>query len=203
MRLLRGILILLITLAVLPLLNFGIITVYGFLNMADKADFETADYFLIPGAGRNYPESPNPNYAFLGRVKKAAVLHAAYPDRPIILSGYEDGALYREAHDLKDALILKGVKADNLLPDTSCRDTYASLNSYKSRYGDRKVVIITQRMHLDRMLWMASKLGISAKGCEAPDPPGGSPSWLIYREFGARLKARLVLWGVLDPDSIR
>jgi len=185
----------------LPFLNFGLISLYGFLKMAEEHDIKNADYFLVPGAGRNYPESPNPNYYFLGRVDKTAELHEAYPDIPIILSGYEDGEHYREAHDLKDALIRKGGDWEDLILDTVSRNSHATIGYYRDNFPDKKVVIISQKMHLERILWLAGTTGIQAMGCEATGFPGGEPRWFIYREFGARIKASLVAMGLLKPES--
>lgn len=201
MRVLLRILYGLAIIIALPFLNFGLISLYGFLKMAGEDDFKNADYFLVPGAGRNYPESPNPNYYFLGRVEKTTEMHKAYPGVPIILSGYEDGGHYREAHDLEDALIRKGVDKNTLILDTGSRDSYATIRHLRNHYSSRKVIIISQQMHLERLLCMAATAGLDAHGCAAPGFPGGDPNWFIYREFGARIKAPLRTIGLLNSAS--
>lgn len=164
--------------------------------MADPA-LDTIRYVLVPGAGRNYPESPNPNYAFLGRMDTAAALWKRHPQLKLILSGYEDNRYYREAHDMREALLEKGVPDSALMLDAHSADTYASIRYYLRSFGHEPVVMVSQPLHLERALWLACAEGVEAYGYEAGNYPGGTPRWFVVRELGARLKARLEVWGVL------
>jgi len=185
----------------LILLNYIHIQLYGNWRMMDDPSLENFKYALIPGAGRNYPQSPNPNYAFLGRMDTAAAVWRRHPKTKLILSGYEDDRYYREAQDMRDALLKKGIPDSVLLLDPTSIDTYASIQYYLRSFGSEPVVIISQPQHLERALWLACAEGVNAYGYEAGNYPGGTPRWFYIRELGARLKARLEVWGILKHHS--
>ena len=125
-----------------------------------------------------------------------------YPHMKLILSGYEDDRWYQEAHDLLDAIVLKGVPDSVCILDPNSADTYETLMFYKNHYGDEPVVIISQDIHLKRALWMADQLGLNAYGYEAGGYPGGIPRWFVIKEIGSRLKARLEIWGWISHQRI-
>jgi len=196
-------LIILITcFSTLALLNYFTFYQSGKNHMVMKEQLDSIPYLLIPGAGKFYPPPSTPNYAFLGRMDTAAFLWQQHPHMKLILSGYEDDRWYQEAHDMLDALVLKGVPDSVCILDTASRDTYATLMYYKENFKNAPCVIISQKIHLDRMLWMAEKLGLNARGYEAGGYPEGIPSWFITREIGARLKARLEIWGWIGHEKI-
>lgn len=188
-------------LAGLMLLNYIHIWLYGQYKFAEPDDYKQIKYVLIPGAGRNYPESPNPNYAFLGRMKAAVVIHREHPEIPLILSGYADGGHYREANDMLEALVKLGIDSSSCILDSGSIDTYASIDYYTRNYKNSPVLIVSQTPHLERALWLACALGADAYGYEAEGYPQGTPRWLMIREFGARIKARLEVWGILKHHS--
>ncbi len=185
----------------LTILNYTQIQIYGQWRMMSDPSLDTIRYVLIPGAGRNYPQSPNPNYSFLGRMDTAAAIWHRHPQIKLILSGYEDNHYYREANDMRDALMKKGVADSALILDPGSIDTRASIDFYFRRFGTTPVVIVSQPVHLERALWLACACGLNAYGYEAGNYPGGTPRWMIVREFGARIKARLEVWGWLTHSS--
>lgn len=185
----------------LILLNYTHIQLYGYWRRMDDPALDHIRYALIPGAGRNYPESPNPNYAFLGRMDTAAAVWHRHQNITLILSGYEDQHHYREAQDMRDALLKKGVPETAMILDPGSIDTYASIQYYLRSFGHEPVVIISQPQHLERALWLACAEGLDAYGYEAGNYPGGTPRWFYVRELGARLKARLEVWGILSHQS--
>lgn len=185
----------------LIILNYTQIQIYGRWRMMSDPSLDTIRYVLIPGAGRNYPQSPNPNYSFLGRMDTAAALWFRHPQIKLILSGYEDNHYYREANDMRDALLIKGVPDSALILDPASMDTKASIDYYFRSFGAAPVVIVSQPVHLERALWIACASGLNAYGYEAGNYPGGTPRWMIIREFGARIKARLEVWGWIHHAS--
>lgn len=175
--------------------------------MVHRNQLDTIQYILVPGAGRYYPNGSRQNYAFLGRVDSSASLWHQYPHMKLILSGYEDDNYYQEAHDLLDALILKGVPDSVCILDPNSADTYETLTFYKEHFGNAPFVLISQEIHLNRALWMATEMELNAYGYKAGEYPEGNPRWFVIKEIGSRLKARLEVWGwishqrVVDPLS--
>jgi SanA protein len=154
------------------------------------SDIKPGTYVLVPGAGRDYPNGRRPNYFFLGRMSKTAELHKAQPQLKIILSGIADGHHYNEAIDMKKDLLLRGVDSSAMILDNGSVDTYETIKMYDEHYKHNPVIIISQKEHLFRALWLAEKRGLKAEGIIADGNPYGTPRWFIVREMLARMKAR-------------
>ena len=146
---------------------------------------------LVLGAGREYRSGKNPNYFFNGRVQAVVVLRHKYPLSRIIISGIADGKNYDEANDMKKELLLRGVKDTLIYLDQSSQDTYASLQMYNKNFLYEPVLIVSQKAHLCRILWMSKQMNIDALGFNATGWPKREPNWFFVRELGARLKATI------------
>lgn len=151
-------------------------------------------YVLVLGAGKEYRMGKRPNYFFNGRVNAVVKLRQAYPNCKIIISGISDGNHYDEANDLKKELLAKGVKDSLIILDSESKDTYASLKMFNRKYLYEPVIIVSQKAHLCRALWMANQMNINAVGYTAEGWPKREPKWFLIREMGARVKATLELY---------
>lgn len=161
------------------------------LIFSDARELPQDALILVPGTGRNYPGRIN--YLFKGRVDATADLYATGKYKTILLSGIADGKEYDEANDLSDALIQHGIPNSVFVLDHDSKDTFATLLWFHKNYKNRKVIFVSQRLHLERMIWMAKKLGIDCAGYECAAWPGGIHKWFYVRERGARIKARYEL----------
>ncbi len=75
--------------------------------------------------------------------------------------GYDEvGAMQKEAERL-------GVPKDKILIDPNGYSTYESIFNLLQQYKGKKVLIVTQKYHLYRALYIAQKLGIEAYGVSA------------------------------------
>ena len=75
--------------------------------------------------------------------------------------GYDEvGAMQREAERL-------GVPEDKILIDPKGYSTYESIFNLLQQYKGKKVLIVTQKYHLYRALYIAEKLGVEAYGVSA------------------------------------
>ena len=151
-------------------------------------------YVLVLGAGKEYRMGKRPNYFFNGRVNAVVKLRQAYANCKIIISGISDGNHYDEANDLKKELLAKGVKDSLIILDSESKDTYASLKMFNRKYLYEPVIIVSQKAHLCRALWMAKQMNINAVGYTAEGWPKREPKWFLIREMGARVKATLELY---------
>jgi SanA protein len=194
MRFLRALFKFLLFFLFLGMLNYLDIYRFGKTHISQGIRADTIHYVLVPGAGRHYPNGGVPNYAFLGRMDAAADFWKQHKHSKLILSGYDDGRYYHEADDMLAALRQRGIPDSVCVLDRGSRNTRASLNYYKKNFGSRSVVLISQPLHLHRTLWIAHHLRINAWGVEAGGFPDGIPRWFYFREYGARIKARIAVW---------
>ena len=100
------------------------------------------------------------------RVKTSASLYEAGLANAVLMSGdrhegYDEvGAMEAEAKRL-------GIPAEKILIDPIGYSTYESIVNLFNQYKGKRVLIVTQKYHLHRALYIAEKLGIEAYGISA------------------------------------
>lgn len=100
------------------------------------------------------------------RVKTSVSLFEAGIADYVLMSGdrsegYDEvGAMQKEAECL-------GVPEDKILIDPKGYSTYESIFNLLQQYKGKKVLIVTQKYHLYRALYIAEKLGVEAYGVSA------------------------------------
>jgi SanA protein len=180
---------------VLILCNYWWISHVGNEMIIQSKTFQLKNrYVLVLGAGKEYRMGTRPNYFFNGRVDVVVKLRQMYPNCKIIISGISDGNHYDEANDLKKELVDKGVNDTLIMLDSDSKDTYASLQMFNKNYLYEPVIIVSQKAHLCRALWMAKQMNINAVGYVAEGWPKREPKWFLIREMGARVKATLEIF---------
>ena len=107
----------------------------------------------------------------------------------IVVSGDHEDQYYNEVKIMKEYLVGKGIPSEKIYMDHSGFSTYDSMYRLKYIFGVEKAVIITQRFHLYRALFIAEMLGMEATGVEADDVTPGNSYQNYMREIMARPKA--------------
>ena len=122
---------------------------------------------------------------FMNRIDAATMLFKAGKVRTILVSGASKPDGYDEAADLRQALIENGVPGSAILMDAAGANTHTSIKRCAEVYGRRSIIIVSQRYHLARGVYLASKLGMDAIGFSTGDV-GRTTS---PREYLSRIKA--------------
>jgi SanA protein len=173
--------------SVLPV-NYYIISFssrhYIFNNFANLSQYRNV---LVFGSGRIYA-SDHPNYAFTGRIDAVEKLNELPSVSKIILSGRNDAPHYNEVEEMKKELMERNVTEKKIICDSNGTNTLQSLINYRHAYGKQPVILVSQKEHLERALYYAEKLQISASGYIAE---GNPETTFSFREMAARLKARI------------
>jgi len=133
-----------------------------------------ADCVLVLGAAV-WDGKPSP---MLGaRLDAGLEAFADGASRILLLSGDNGTMEYNEVQAMKDYALedgaAYGATAANIYLDYAGFSTYDSLYRCKEIFGAERVVIVTQRYHLYRALYIANRLGIEAVGVAAQDYTGG------------------------------
>lgn len=156
---------------------------------------------IIPGRIGLVPGCPPtvgngvPNTYFVQRMNAAAELVTQGKVDLLILSGGTDGGAYNEPAAMKTALIKRGVSAKLLRLDDQGNRTYDSLANIRRHYHGRAIVIITQRSHARRALYLARHLDIDAIAYNAETESFTDTVMLTLRESLARVRAIIdVYW---------
>ena len=154
-----------------------------------------ADCILVLGAGVNADGSPSLMLA--DRLDTAIDLYKAGVSDRILMSGDHGSEDYDEVNAMKDEAVRAGVPSDSVFMDHAGFITYDSIYRARDVFGAKKIVIVTQRYHMYRALWIAWKLGVDAVGVAAPGEDYSGQIVRDLREMGARVKAFAM--GILKP----
>ena len=131
-----------------------------YLNLSD------IDCIIILGAGI-WGDKPSPMLE--DRLLEGIKLYQNSVSDKIIMSGDHGRKEYDEVNIMKEYAIEKGIPSENIFMDHAGFSTYESIYRAKDIFQAKKVVIVTQRYHLYRALYVANKLGLEAYGVGA-DP---------------------------------
>ena len=85
------------------------------------------------------------------------------------MSGDHGKAEYDEVNVMKKFAIEKGVPSEDIFMDHAGFSSYESVYRAKEIFEAKKIIIVTQKYHLYRSLYIANQLGIEAYGV-ASDP---------------------------------
>ncbi|MFP4644386.1 MAG: vancomycin high temperature exclusion protein [Spirochaetales bacterium] len=143
---------------------------------------------LLLGTSR-YSRGGGPNRFFWNRIDAAVELYEAGLIEYIIASGDNRFVSYNEPASMKDALLDRGVDEEAIILDHAGFSTLDSVVRSRLVYGQDRIVIISQRFHNQRALFVADNNGIDAVAYNAESVPFSDSFGVYIREFLARAKA--------------
>lgn len=162
------------------------------------------EWMMTMEAGRIYPTSGVGSSRAVGlvlgtdpgslemaeRLDTAALLYQEGKVQHWIVSGGSEPPDYDEARDMWAGLRARGVPAAAITQDPMGYRTLDSMARAREVFGVDGLVIVTQKFHLYRAVFLARHWGLDAVGCAAPDAePFISRSHV--REWMARVLAVL------------
>lgn len=109
----------------------------------------------------------------------------------LLMSGDHGTVGYDEVNTVKEYLLNKGVRAEDLFLDHAGFDTYDSVYRARDVFRVKSMTIVTQRFHLPRAVYLARALGVEANGMVADKRQYLGMFWNESREIVARSKAFL------------
>ena len=124
------------------------------------------DCILVLGAGI-WQDKPSPMLE--DRLKTAIDLYKSDVAKKIIMSGDHGKKDYDEVNIMKDFAIKNGVPSKDIFLDHAGFSSYESMYRAKKVFDVKRMIVVTQKYHLYRSLYIANKLGIDAYGVGA-DP---------------------------------
>lgn len=142
---------------------------------------------LLLGTSR-YTTQGEVNLYYRYRLQAAADLLLSEKIKFIILSGDNSTVYYNEPNTMKRDLVKFGVPDSNLVQDFAGFRTLDSVVRSKKVFGQDSVVIISQRWHVERALFIARHRGIAAIGFCAKDVSRNYGFKTRVREHFARIK---------------
>ena len=158
-----GIVLVIILFFILIGINFLVVcsTSSRIVKSEELKEEENIDAILILGAGI---WGNKPSHMLEDRLLEGINLYNKNISNNIIMSGDHGKVDYDEVNLMKKFAIEKGVLSEDVFMDHAGFSTYESLYRAKEIFGAKKIVIVTQKYHLYRALYVARSLGIEAYG---------------------------------------
>ena len=149
-------------------------------------DIENIDTIIVLGA-KVYDDG-RLSLMLKDRLDKTIEVYKELDIKKIIVSGDSENSDYDETSWMKQYLISNGIPEDNIIVDIYGLSTYDSIYRLKNVYNIDKTIIITQKYHLYRSLYIANSLGINAYGIPASGEHYFGQTTREIREIIARNK---------------
>ena len=151
----------------------------------DYSNLKDIDCIVVLGAGI-WGDKPSPMLE--DRLLQAIDLYQNNVSSKIIMSGDHGKQDYDEVNTMKNFATDKGVPSESIFMDHAGFSSYESIYRAKEIFGAKKIVIVTQKYHLYRALYIANQLGIEAYGVGADPRQYVGATYRELREILARNK---------------
>lgn len=193
---------------------FLVLSVLGFIFILwanHTIEYKTEDYVtqnlnklpnekvgLVLGTSKSLKNRNNNPYFFY-RIDAAEELYKSGKISYIIVSGDNSTKNYNEPEDMQNELIARGIPKTKIFLDFAGLRTLDSVIRAKEIFGQSSFIIISQRFHNERAVFLAQKKGIEAYGYNAKDVNKKAGLKTNLREYLARVKVFWDLFFGVDP----
>ena len=165
--------------------NAALTGVYG--KLIDTAPGgEKFDCILILGA--KVFDDGSVSAMLADRLDKGIELYFAGVSDKILVSGDHGTEEYDEVNVMKDYCVNAGVPSEDVFMDHAGFSTYDSVVRAKEVFMCKSVMIVSQKYHLFRALYIASSTGLHAYGASAAPTVYAGSKYREARECAARVK---------------
>lgn len=198
-KIFKYILIVLIVIILVPvIINFYIIlSTKNRIVSGDSELLTDIDYIVILGAGiRRGKPSP----MLEDRLKTGISLYNNDISNKILITGDHMNDDYDEVTVMKNYLLEHGIPEEDIITDNYGISTYDSIYRVKNVYKSNKVVIVSQRYHLYRALFLSDNLDLESYGVEADLRYYYGQWYREIREILARNKD--FIKGIIKPKAV-
>ena len=152
-------------------------------QMAESGKF---DCILVLGA--KVMPSGAPSHMLEDRCRRGVELYQAKAAPVLVMSGDHGQVEYDEVSVMKRYAVDNGVPSSDVFMDHAGFSTYDSLYRARDVFQAKRVLIVTQRYHLFRALYIARQLGLDAWGVASDYRPYATQAKNSAREAAARVK---------------
>jgi SanA protein len=151
------------------------------------------DVALVLGTSKRFADG-RPNTYFRNRIEAAARLYKEGKVKHLILSGDNRTQYYNEPRDMKKALLERGIPEAAITLDYAGLRTLDSMVRSKKVFGQESLVVVTQKFHSYRAVFIGDYYHIDAVAYAAEELPFRESTNILFREFLARPMAVLDLY---------
>ena len=154
------------TLGLLGLLLPRLMTsLYAWNKINSIEDAPSQRIAIIFGAGLR--RDGRPTAVLRDRVETGAQLYFNGKVEKLLMSGDNQVVEYNEPESMRQYAMALGVPDNDIVMDYAGRRTYDTCYRAKSIFGVETALLVTQKFHLPRALFLCNIFGIEAQGVEA------------------------------------
>lgn len=132
------------------------------LTVEQAASLKDVDCIVVLGC--KVENNGNLSGMLQDRMQRALELYKAGAAPKLLVSGDHGREDYNEVGAMKNYAVKNGVSSENVFMDHAGFSTYETVYRAKEVFEAKKVIIVTQKYHLHRALYIAEQLGIEAYG---------------------------------------
>jgi SanA protein len=174
--------------------------VYAANRTYPESESPTERVAIIFGAGLR--SDGTPTAMLRDRILTGADLYFSGKVEKLLMSGDNRFADYNEPESMRQFALLAGVPDQAIVLDYAGRRTYDTCYRAKAIFGIKSALLVTQKFHLPRALFLCNMMGLKTVGVEAINCYwNGSPLVWDVREQFATIAAFLDLY-VSNPTPV-
>lgn len=156
---------------------------------------------LLLGTSRNLKNGAKNDF-FFNRIEAAVKLYNAGKVRNILISGDNSRTDYNEPQDMRAELVKNGIPDSIIYLDYAGLRTLDAVVRARDIFGQNSFIVISQKFHNERAVFLARKFGIKAFGYNAKEVLAYKGFRTQVREFFARDKMFLDLFFGVKPKFL-
>lgn len=168
------------------------------LDVDEASEKKDVDCIIVLGAGVRADGTPSK--MLKDRLDKTIELYDSGVSETIIVSGDHRTKDYDEVNTMKNYLIDAGIPSECIFMDHGGLSTYDSMYRAKNIFSVKKAIIVTQKYHMYRAIYVAKSFGIDAYGVSAKEISYSGQTKRSIRELLARIKD--VGYCITKPEAV-
>lgn len=161
------------------LVIIGIVGICAAFGISEFVKSSVSDRLITPEAAAELPdidciivlgcrvngETPSPMLS--DRLTRGVELYDMNAAPKLLMSGDHGRVSYDEVNAMKQFAIDRGVPSEDVFMDHAGFSTYETMYRAKEVFAAKRVIIVTQKYHLYRAVYIAKQLGLEAYGVDS------------------------------------
>jgi len=160
--------------------NFTVIQTAKEFISDDIVNVNPNNVGLLLGTSRNLKNGAQNDF-FFNRIEAAVELFKIGKIKNIVISGDNSKIDYNEPADMKAELVKNGIPDSSIYLDYAGFRTLDAIVRARDIFGQNSFIVISQKFHNERAVYLARQFGINAFGYNAKEV-------LVYKGFKTKLR---------------
>jgi vancomycin permeability regulator SanA len=160
-------------------------------RIVPRSEAPTAPVVIVFGAG--LAPGGTPSAVLAQRLDTAIALWEAGKAQEVLVSGDNSDRFHDETRAMRRYLLQRGLPETAVRGDSSGLSTYDSCVRAFTVFNVRRALLVTQRFHLPRALYIANSVGMDAWGVAADEGLPSTRRYAVRETFSRVLALAMVL----------